>query len=65
MASIFSCRSSPNGITEAKVMISRDADADADALEAARRLVQERLDVVTARAEALARRPQGSAVHGR
>ena len=46
-------------------MISRDADADADALEAARRLVQERLDVVTARAEALARRPQGSAVHGR
>jgi hypothetical protein len=48
-----------------KVMISRDADADADALEAARRLVQERLDAMTARAEALLERPQGSVVHGR
>ncbi len=46
-------------------MISRDADADADALEAARRLVQERLDAMTARAEALLERPQGSVVHGR
>jgi hypothetical protein len=42
-----------------------EPDADDEALEAARRLLQERLDAVTARAEALVGRPQGSVVHGR
>jgi len=40
-------------------------DADDKALEAARQLVQERLEAANARAEALVGRPAGSAVHGR
>ncbi len=42
-----------------------EPDADDAALEAACRLVQERLEAVNARAEALVGRPAGSAVHGR
>ena len=40
-------------------------EADDKALEAARQLVQERLEAANARAEALVGRPAGSAVHGR
>lgn len=41
------------------------ADADNTAMEKARRLVQERLNAATARAEALVGRPAGSPTHGR